>query len=145
MVHDIIDSVSLFARCSEFVRHHLARTRQWAREHKATLIEYDIREPAPLLDFFKDIPPSCWQHANKNRLLPLQEVSRKATPTGVDRGEDKALIAAALPTLRDLQGLLLTIRLNATMDACGLQDASTMLQDAIALANRLEAALLAQP
>jgi len=120
----------------EFVRHHLARTRQWAQEHKVTLIEYDIREPAPLLDFFNDIPPRCWQHANKNKLLPLQEGSQKEIATGADGVEINSMTAAAMPTLRDLQALLLT--LNATCGVCGLQDA-------IALASQLEVALLAEP
>jgi hypothetical protein len=124
------DIMSSFERCREFVRHHLAHTRQWAREHKVTLIEYDIREPAPLLEFFKDIPPKCWQHANKNRLLPVQEGSRKEVSTEADGVEHTPMTA-----LRDLQALLVT--LNATCGGCRLQDA-------IALASRLEAALLAE-
>lgn len=84
---------------------HLDRVRRWAREFNATLVEYDIRDPSPLLAFFSDTPRTCWPHANKNRMLlpPAQVGSGEGEARGCFRAE------GALATIRSLRDTLLAL------------------------------------
>ena len=93
---------------------HLDRIRRWAREFNATLVEYNIRDPSPLLAFFSDTPRTCWPHANKNRmLLPPEQVGlvggedRVGSGGGEDRGCFR--VEGALATIRSLRAALLAL------------------------------------
>jgi hypothetical protein len=113
----------------QFMGEHLDRVRHWARAFNATLVEYDIRDPSPLLAFFSDTPRACWPHANKNRmLLPSAQV---ASGGGETEGEAEGCFRAegALATIRSLRATLLALDVS-----CGDRGVGV----ALGLAQRLE-------
>lgn len=104
--------------------------RSWAILHNATLIEYDIGLPSPLLSYFSDIPRSCWPHANKNWMLsePAQS-DFPALPAKLDRGGARVgLKMEALSTLQSLRALLSTLN-GSCSDDSGVQAARGLAQN----------------